>query len=143
MKTNFKQFKFLQFLFLAVFMLSSAFKSVAQESSESDLDKFLVTIQASDTNEIKMECKEGCAWKTLTYKLSGMSGVQAIDEYGMTNLSDDRQEKDNDLSMFLFTIERTENGLNLKGLYGTAWTDLSFGMLPNSIQSINEMGMID
>lgn len=42
----------------------------------------------------------------------------------------------------LFTLEKTKNGLSLKGIEGTAWTDLSFSC-PDSRcdQAIDQKGM--
>ena len=90
-----------------------------------------------------MECTEGCAWKTLSFRLSDDSEPQAIDEYGMTFLEKADQEENADLSNFLFTIERKGNKLFFKGIEGTAWTELSFSVSPQEEQAIDERGMAE
>jgi len=66
---------------------------------------------------------------------------QAIDEYGMTDLDNVSSNKDSNLADFLFTITRTDKGIEFKGLEGTAWTDLSFSLAENGKQAIDQNGM--
>jgi hypothetical protein len=41
----------------------------------------------------------------------------------------------------LFTITKTNDGIVLKGIEGTAWTDLSFSLSENGRQAIDQFGM--
>ena len=87
-----------------------------------------------------MTCENGCAWKELTYRINDYA-LQAIDEYGMTELNTTSLDKDSNLTDFLFTLTKTNNEINLKGVEGTAWTDLSFTLSINLNQVIDQMGM--
>ncbi|MEP6262835.1 MAG: hypothetical protein ABJ092_14760 [Gillisia sp.] len=134
----------LQQLIMLTLVLSFSTSSLyAQESKEIKLTEFLVVVQNSDNNKITMECKEGCAWKTLSYSLIINDKPQAIDEYGMTDLDKVNLQEDADLSNFLFTVERMGNKLFFKGIEGTAWTEISFSISPQEKQAINQMGMTE
>ena len=142
MKTS-KKSGLLQLMILTFIMIFSTSDLFAQENKEIQLTDFLLVVQNSDNNKIVMECKEGCAWKTLSYNLSDNSKPQAIDEYGMTDLNKVNPQEDAELSNFLFTIERKGNKLFFKGVEGTAWTELSFSLSPQEEQAINQMGMTE
>ena len=133
-------FQTIVFTFMMIFSASGLF---AQVSKEIKLTDFLVVVQNPDNSIISLECKEGCAWKTLSYTLSGNNNPQAIDEYGMTELDKVNPQKDANLSNFLFTVERKGNKLFFKGVEGTAWTELSFSISPKQEQAINQMGMTE
>ena len=49
--------------------------------ARADVAQFRFTIQRTDTG-VKMECTQGCAWKTLSFSLSG-DATQAVDGMGM------------------------------------------------------------
>ena len=66
---------------------------------------------------------------------------QAIDEYGMTELNKSTSNKDANLADFLFTITKTKNGVELKGINGTSWKTLSFSLATNVRQAIDQDGM--
>ncbi|QED37934.1 hypothetical protein FK178_09435 [Antarcticibacterium arcticum] len=138
-----KKYNLLQIMGLILVMTFSATSLFGQEKQEIILSDFLVTVQIADNNKIIMECDEGCAWKTLTYSLPDNSNPQAINEYGMTDLEKKGSQKNADLSKFLFTIQKTGNKLNLKGIEGTAWTELSFTISLHDKQAINQMGMTE
>jgi len=135
-----KKSNFLKILFVAILVTISSSNLVAQEAKSIEMSKFSVSVEKTGDNEMKLRCTEGCAWNTLSFNLSDMKRIQAIDEFGMIDKYN-QNKKDNNLSDFLITIQRTENGLSLKGLNGTAWTDLSFPLKTNLPQEINEMGM--
>ncbi|NJW55496.1 hypothetical protein, partial [Salinimicrobium oceani] len=101
---SYKKYSLLQLIVLALIMTFSASDLFAQENKEIQLTEFLLVVQNSDNNKIVMECKEGCAWKTLSYNLSDNRKPQAIDEYGMTDLNKVNSQEDADLSNFLFTV---------------------------------------
>jgi hypothetical protein len=61
----------------------------------------------------------------------------------MTELDKVSSEKDANLADFLFTVSKTENGLVLKGIEGTAWTDLRFSLPENGKQEIDQYGMVN
>lgn len=135
LKIDFKIF-FLPLIIL-IFLPSQI---LSQEKTETK--DFLVIVEQSNANKVKLECKEGCAWKKLTYSVSKDSEAQPIDEFGMTDFKNVNLKKDPNLSNFLFTIEKIDNMYKFKGVEGTAWTDLSFTILPKEKQGINKLGMI-
>ena len=48
-------------------------------------------------------------------------------------------DKDSNFADFLFTITKTENRIVLKGIDGTAWTDLRFSLAENRKQAIQNL----
>ena len=136
-KLNFK--KLTANLLIAVFILSASSKLIAQEKKSSDLKNFKVIVQNTD-NGIKMQSVEGSAWINLSFSIKN-DRPQAIDEYGMTKLEKISSKKDTNLADFLFTITKTEKGIVLKGIEGTAWTDLSFSLTEKGKQAIDQFGM--
>ena len=124
---------------IAVFVLTASSELIAQEKKSNDLKNFKVVVEKTD-NGIKMQSIEGSAWIDLSFSINN-DRPQAIDEYGMTELNKISSEKDSNLADFLFTITKTENGFILKGIEGTAWTDLSFSLLENGKQAIDQFGM--
>ena len=122
-------------MFLCLFFIgNSAFSQYAD-----DLD-FKVILEKLD-NGIKLKCQEGCAWTELTFEVIENNVPQAINAYGMVDLNEKPSKINNKLPNFLFTVEKTEQGLSLKGLDGTAWTALSFTLLKKERQAIDQSGM--
>ena len=140
MKTKLNFNKTILNLLIAVFFLSASFELTAQEKKSADLKDFKIVVEKTD-NGIKMKCIEGSAWIDLSFSQNN-NKPQAIDEYGMTELNKVSLNKDPKISDFLFTLTKTEKGISLKGIEGTAWTELSFGLLRNNQrQAINQLGM--
>jgi len=110
-----------------------------KKKNTNDLKNFKVVVEKTDKG-IKLQSIEGSAWIDLSFSINN-DRPQAIDEYGMTELNKISSDKDSNLADFLFTITKTENRIILKGIEGTAWTDLSFSLLENGKQAINQFGM--
>lgn len=136
-KLNFKNLAFN--LLIAVFIFTANSELIAQDKKSSILKDFKVIVEKTE-NGIKMQSIQGCAWIDLSFSLNN-DGLQAVDEYGMTKLGKVSSDKDSNLSDFLFTIKKTENGIVLKGIEGTAWTTLSFSLAENGKQAIDQFGM--
>ena len=139
MKTRFKFKKLITNTLIAIFILTASSELIAQEKKSDNLNSFKVVVEKTD-NGIKMQSVEGSAWVDLSFSISNYR-PQAIDEYGMTELNKISSDKDSNLADFLFTITKTENGIVLKGIKGTTWTDLSFSLLKNGKQAIDQFGM--
>jgi hypothetical protein len=135
-KMNFKR----QFskLIIALLFLTVTSELVAQEKM-TELKDFKIIIEKTDDG-IKMKSENGSAWIDLSFSLNNYR-PQAVDEYGMTELKNVSENKDENLADFLFTITKTENGIELKGIEGTAWIDLKFSLAKNKKQAINQFGM--
>ncbi|MDX1471663.1 MAG: hypothetical protein R3213_09225 [Flavobacteriaceae bacterium] len=116
-------------------------KKLSPQTSEVQIGDFLIFVEKSNDDRITLYCKEGCAWKELSYALPIGKRLQAIDEFGMTNAQKPTPIKDKTLSNFLFTLQTTDSGIYLEGIEGTAWTKLSFSLQPYSKQAINQNGM--
>lgn len=136
-KLNFKR-PFLN-LIIVLFVLTSSSELVAQEDKSTDLKDFNVVVEKTE-NGIKMQSVQGSAWIDLSFSLNN-NRPQAIDEYGMTDLKAVSSNKDSNLADFLFTITKTENGVELKGIEGTAWIELTFSLAENEKQAIDQNGM--
>ena len=139
MKTKLNFRKLITNTLMAAFVLTASSELIAQEKKADDLKSFKVVVEKTE-NGIKMQSIKGSAWVDLSFSINN-DKPQAIDEYGMTELNKISSDKDSNLTNFLFTITKTENGIVLKGIEGTAWTDLSFSLLENRKQAIDQFGM--
>lgn len=135
MKNSILNLRTLPVLFTFLFLAASP-AIVGQEDVKS-LSDFHFTVENSEGG-VKLSCQEGCAWTELTFN---SQQEQAVDQYGMTSIDRETPKKEDDLSNFLFFIERTENGVKMRGVKGTAWTHLTFGMEGKKSQGVNQMGM--
>lgn len=135
-----KPVKTLQIILVMVFFLAATSSNLlAQTKVEPEKNKFTIVVEASRT-EVILHCPSGCAWERLSYTLNDRTRNQAIDEFGTTKLGEVNLFKDEKLANFLFTIEPTSNGFSLKGLEGTAWTDLNFSVGLNQKRAFNQFG---
>ena len=96
----------------------------SQPTSATQSTKFLILVETTDEG-LKLTGQQGCAWKELTFSIK-QDNSQAIDQYGMTSLNGGNPKENKNLSNFLFIIEKTKEGINLKGKRGTAWLNLTF-----------------
>jgi hypothetical protein len=113
-----------------------------QEKASTEASEFVISIKTND-NKIILECEKGCAWKELTYTLiDEKNRIQVVDEYGVGTLDNVSKNKDKSLADFLFNVERTKQGLKLKGIEGTAWVELSFSLAEKKFQRIDNLGMV-
>jgi len=139
MKTKLNLKKLTTRSLITAFVLTVSSGLIAQEKKSNNLKSFKVVVEKTDDG-IKMQSIDGSAWVDLAFSIKN-DRPQAIDEYGMTNLNKVSSEKDSNLAGFLFTITKTKNEIILKGIEGTAWTDLSFSLSVNGKQAIDELGM--
>ena len=54
-----------------------------------------------------------------------------------------RPRESNDLRDFKILIEKTDRGIKMQGLEGTAWIDIEFSINENQPQVINQFGMTE
>lgn len=119
-----------------ILIIGASCNIFAQKKVTSEISKFLILVETTNDGGIKLTCKEGCAWKELSFNIPGTEKSQAIDQYGMTSKEESRG------SSFLFTIKKTKDGLNFEGLKGTAFKNLSFSCPKgNCHQAIDQNGM--
>ncbi|QEC51918.1 hypothetical protein EDD80_11539 [Anseongella ginsenosidimutans] len=126
-------------LLTTVFLLITNSALFAQKEKSADLKDFKIVVEKTEDG-IKMQSIEGSAWTNLSFSIK-KDQPQAIDEYGMTYLDNVSSDKNPRLADFLFTITKTDNGIALKGIEGTAWTSLSFSIAENGKQAIDQYGM--
>lgn len=126
---------------IAVFLLTLNSELSAQDLPTTELKDFKITIEMTEDG-IKMQSPEGSAWTDLSFSL-GNHVPQAIDEYGTTKIDKVSAYKDANLADYLFTITKTKDGIVLKGIEGTAWTELSFSLHKDRKQTINQFGMTE
>lgn len=141
MKTKSKFKRLLTTSLIALFLLTLSYGLIAQEQSSTDLKEFKITIEKTD-NGFKMQGLKGSAWIDLSFSLAN-NKPQTIDEYGMTQSGKVSTNKDPELADYLFTITKTEDGITLTGIEGTAWKELSFTLPKNGKQSIDQFGMTE
>lgn len=87
--------------------------------------EFNIVIESSKKN-IKLVCLQGCNWKELHYRNTSANILQAVNRYGMIDLTQREVMQSDNVNDFLFTIETSANSIRLKGMVGTAWKELSF-----------------
>ncbi len=116
---------FLSFTFYALLMVGTSSRTAAQEDVYIKVARFSILVETSG-DEIQLTCYDGCAWKQLSFSSSITNDPQAVDQYGMTTLPGNLVKRDSLLSDFLFTIQRTQEGVSLEGKIGTAWPTLTF-----------------
>ncbi len=133
--------KFTSTTLIAVLLLLASNYLVAQDNKSTDLKEFKFVVVKTKSG-LTLEGLKGCAWTELSFSRKNHN-PQAIDEYGMADLKNLTNEKDLKLVDFLFTIEKTKDGILLKGIEGTAWTRLSFSLSNNVKQAVNQYGMTD
>lgn len=135
-KSNLKRFNpsFLMLLFVLV-----TNSTIAQEKKSVDSNDFKIIVEKTE-NGIKLQSVQGCAWKELSFKLNDYQ-TQAINEFGMAELDKTQAEQDANFADFLFTMIKTDKGIELKGIEGTAWAELSFSLAENKSQVIDKQGM--
>src|SRR5688572_13391080 len=98
--------------FYALLIFGTSSRVFAQEDVQVKVAKFSILVETS-SDEIKLTCSDGCAWKELSFSSSIYSEPQAVDNFGMTTLPRKLSEKESSLSNFLFTIKRTQEGISL------------------------------
>lgn len=101
---------------LLVTMLLFTIGLVAQNSQTTQLKDF-------KANGLNMQGVEGTVWTELSFTTNN-NQPQAVNTYGMTTASETMEAVDDKYTRFLFTITKTANGIELKGLEGTAWKEL-------------------
>lgn len=95
-----------------------------------------------DGSGVELTCERGCAWRTLGFGPLGIGEAKAVDNYGMTGVDRARTEDESAGVPFRFTVERTEQGVRLTGVDGTAWRELAFSCRPRACnQAIDRNGM--
>ncbi|PLX05214.1 MAG: hypothetical protein C0595_00430 [Marinilabiliales bacterium] len=140
MKTQLNLSRTLANLLIITIIIVAYSGLVAQTTTETDLKDFEIIIEKT-TDGLKLECKKGSAWINLSFSLSDKKEM-AIDEYGMSDLNRVSANKNSKLADYLITIMKTDEGIKLKGVEGTAWTKLSFTLKNGERQAINQFGMI-
>lgn len=125
-------------MLLVLFLVTQ--KGVAQAQATTDLKSFKIKIENTKKG-IKMQSLEGSAWVDLNFSTIKFR-PQAINENGMTSLKEDTSHANTELADYLFTIKKTNKNIKLTGIKGTAWKELTFTLPLNSVQIIDQQGMV-
>ncbi|NKI25495.1 hypothetical protein HCG49_02840 [Arenibacter sp. 6A1] len=141
MKATLKFTRAMLNLLIAVFVLTGSCTLIAQEKKTTEFKDFKIVVEKTEKG-IKMASVKGSAWIDLAFNINN-NQPQAIDEYGMTELDNISSDKDTNLADFLFTVSKTDDGIALKGIEGTAWKELSFSLSENEKQGIDQFGMVN
>lgn len=141
MKSKLSSGRSVLYLLAAAFVLTVRAGLFAQERQSTALKDFKIVVEKTETG-IKMQSVKGSAWTVLGFSIK-KDQPRAIDEYGIADLDKVSSKKDAGLADFLFTMTKTGNEIVLKGIEGTAWTDLSFSLAENGKQAVDQYGMTD
>lgn len=125
-------------MILILFFLTSCSKKTLQKQT-TELKDFKIVIERTEKG-IQMNSTEGSAWLDLSFNINNYQ-PQAVDEFGMADLKNVSKSKNKNLADYLFTILKTEQGIELKGIEGTAWTELKFSLTTSNKQAIDQFGM--
>lgn len=127
-------------LFTGVFMISiSSNDSFAQDGKSVKVTPFEIYVTQTNAG-IDLICKQGCAWKRLAFNTPNKYKPQGINQLGMTPISAS-EEPDDDNQSFQFTIQKTNEGMSLSSLNGTAWESLSFSIKDGQKRKLTELGV--
>ncbi len=137
MKTTSK-FSVLPFYLLISLLFATSSKVIAQNQSVA-LKDFKIIIEKTKTG-IKMKGIEGSAWQELSFSLNNDQS-QTITPYGMVDTHKIPVNNSTKFPDYIFTITKTDKGIELKGIKGTAWTNLSFSLTQK--QAFNQYGMVE
>ena len=134
-KMNFK-------LLFSLFLVGLQTINMLSQESKSKHSEFLIEIKMSE-NEIKLKNMKESNWKELTYKKSKNKAFSfLINKNGMYQLQESKLNTRKKVSNFVFTVNKTEKGLKLKGIKGTKWKDLELENINTSYSFfINQNGM--
>lgn len=110
---------------LALLILGTSSRVFAQEDVHVKVAKFSILVETVG-DEVKLSCSEGCAWKQLSFSTSVKGEPEAVDQFGMTTIPRNALKEDPNISNFLITIKRTNEGVTLEGKEGTIWPSLTF-----------------
>lgn len=115
----------------------------ASQKNTTDVREFVIRVERSGP-EITLSCQYGCAWSELAFNSRENQQI-VVHAYGLAPLGDARVPKFNSdaLAPFLFTMERTDNGVFLRGNQGTSWQSLSLALSENESMAINHKGIIE
>ncbi len=126
-------------ILICTFLMISCNRSASSKQNAS-LKPFKIKIEKNE-EEIKLQCLNGCRWKELTFTKNNYQ-PQAINEFGMVEPGKEKStDSGNNLASFLFTVTKTQDGIELVGKKGTAWKELQFGLPNFKTQLIDQMGM--
>lgn len=132
------------FSFQIVLMLVFIFFTsmvLAQDTGSEEAREFKILFESTE-QEIKITCREGCAFQFLRFNLKPYQ-VQTIDQNGMVSVSGDQSSPHLNGGEFKFKLRRIENGFEFEGISGTNWKSLHFNC--NNLtcrQWIDQKGML-
>jgi len=116
---------------------------LAKNADSVGFSEFSILIETTKT-EIRLSCTVGCAWEGLSFSDTVYPAPQAIDRAGMASLTPGGDGPQSGPGAFMFTIVRSDHGISLEGILGTAWTQLSFSCPDTGCrQLIDQHGMAE
>ena len=127
-------------LFIAL-LIGASCNILAQNEVTSEVSEFQILVETNDGG-IRLTCKEGCAWKELTFNISETEKAKEIDEYGMTSSKANKNTEESNLANFLISISKTKVGFAFEGIEGTSWKNLNISCSNNNCyHTIDQNGM--
>lgn len=110
----------------------------AETQTPEGLAEFLILIETRGDETI-ITGKKGCEWNRLGFNFNGSKAF--IDQNGVFRDENSLRSSSENSIEFIISIKRTENGVSLEGLKGTAWNSLYFPQDRGDIFiAINQLG---
>ena len=127
---------------LSIFLLSIIAVSCGSKKDINEVSKdFKIQITSVTENKISLECTEGCAWTELSFSVKKYQ-PQGVDAYGMTGITNTLADVSDRFPDFKFSIEKTDNGAELRSIRNTGWNKLSISCVAECGEMINYDGMV-
>ena len=131
--------KKLYFFTLIVFVFG--LNSCSQAKSQSEIKDFFFQIESVD-NQLKLTSKTGCGWAELNLHIAPDDKIY-LDEYGAMYTLEDRDFETSNAAKFLIAMTITDDRIQLEGLEGTTWENLSFDCPDqNCFKAVTQKGLI-
>jgi len=129
--------KILGLLLVAIIATSCGSKKDVNQVSRD----FTIEIASITNNEVKLKCTEGCAWTELAFPVTKYQ-PQGVDAYGMSGTINTLADVSDQLPDFKFSVEKTDNGAELRSIRDTGWNKLSISCIAECKEIINYDGIV-
>lgn len=131
-----------QILYTIILCLLLSAYAIGQTTTNNKKSPFLITVENTTQDEIKLTCAQGCAWESLAFSLTENNNMRIINPLGIAGLTDydTIADPNTDFADFLIYIKKSGNSIQLKGLKGTDWIDLNFILNKNKRAQIDKTG---
>lgn len=121
-----------------LFCLFTALTASAQMGNADQKKTFNLTI-SQEGKDIKMECRAGCAWESLSFESPRRGLAVTVDQFGMVGKRQTASNPD-ELAEFSFSIAKVRGEYKLTGIDGTSWESLTFTLPEDNSKAVLSSG---